>query len=144
MSTLTLFREPRQSSLSRHGLGGFFDSFFDDFTTFPRHAFERTKTYPTTKVNETETGYDVTLIAPGLSNEDFNVSLEGTTLTVSYEATTGGETSLMSYSSFTKTWTVPQGTTENDVHAQYKSGVLTVTVNKLTPDKPTTKSIPVQ
>ena len=130
--------------MSRHGWGGLFDSFFDDFTTFPRHAFERTKTYPTTKVSETETGYDVTLIVPGLSNEDFNVSLEDTTLSVSHEATTGEETRPMSYSSFTKSWTVPQGTTENDVHAQYKSGVLTLTVKKLTPDVPTAKLIPVQ
>ena len=144
MSTLTLFREPRQSSLSRHGWGGLFDSFFDDFTTFPRYALEKTRTHPTTKVNETETGYDVTLIVPGLNNEDFNVSLEGTTLTVLYEAKTEEDGGPMAYSSFAKSWTVPQGTTENDIHAQYKSGVLTLTVKKLAPDKPTTKSIPVQ
>jgi len=136
MSTLTFYREPL-----RRNTGNWFDSFFQDLT-FPRLTTDTT--YPTTKVNETETGYDVTLIAPGLSNEDFNVSLEGTTLAVSYEATTGGESSPMSYSSFTKSWNVPQGTTENDIHAQYKSGVLTLTVKKLAPDKPTTKSIPIQ
>ena len=136
MSTLTFYREPL-----RRNTGNWFDSFFQDLT-FPRLTTDTT--YPTTKVSETEAGYDVTLIAPGLSNEDFNVSLEGTTLTVSHEATTGGEASLVSYSSFTKSWTVPQGTTENDVHAQYKSGVLTLTVKKLTPDVPTAKLIPVQ
>jgi len=59
------------------------------------------------------------------------------------ETKAGEESGPMVYSSFAKSWTVPQGTTENDIHAQYKSGVLTVTVDKLTPDKPTTKSIPV-
>jgi len=143
MSTLTFFREPRHNSLGRQGWGGLFDSFFDDFTTFPRYALEKTKTHPTTKVSETETGYNVTLIVPGLNNKDFNVSLEGATLTVSHETKAGEESGPMVYSSFAKSWTVPQGTTENDIHAQYKSGVLTVTVDKLTPDKPTTKSIPV-
>ena len=136
MSTLTFYREPL-----RRNTGNWFDSFFQDLT-FPRLTADTT--YPTTKVNETETRYDVTLIVPGLNNEDFNVSLEGTTLTVTYEAKAEEDGGPMAYSSFTKSWTVPQGTTENDIHAQYKSGVLTVTVNKLIPDKPTTKSIPVQ
>jgi len=136
MNTFAFYREPL-----RRNTGNWFDSFFQDLT-FPR--FTTDTAYPTTKVNETETGYDVTLIAPGLSNEDFSVSLEGTTLKVSYEAKEGDKTPSMSYSSFAKSWTVPRGTTENDIHAQYKSGVLTLTVQKSTPDEPTTKSIPVQ
>lgn len=129
MSTLTYYRTPLRRNTS-----SWLDSFF---------RLTSDTNYPTAKVNETEETYNISLIAPGLSNEDFNVSLDGTTLSVSCEAQEGEGYSPMTYSSFTKSWTVPRGTTEKDVQAHYKSGVLTLVVNKLASDAPTSKSIPV-
>ena len=103
MSALTLFQQPRQGTLSRNGWGGLFDTFFDDFTSFPRQ-----------------------------------------TLTISYESSTGEGTNAVSYSSFTKSWTLPDGTTEKDISAGYDSGVLTVNVQKTEPVKIPVKTIPVQ
>ena len=140
MSTLTVYRNPK-----RRSTGSLLDSFFHDMT-FPRLSFTdffSEQGYPTTKVAELDNHYDVTLVAPGLDKKDFNVSLEGETLTVSYEAKEDN-TSAMKYSSFSKSWTVPEGTTEKHVHASYKSGVLTLNIQKSNPAKPTAKSIPVK
>ena len=140
MSTLTVYRNPR-----RRATGNWLDSFFHD-VTFPRLGFTdffSDESYPTTKVAELEDHYDITLIAPGLDKKDFNVSLEGKTLTVSYEAKEENN-GAVNYSSFNKSWTVPEGTTEKDIHAHYKSGVLTLNIQKNSPAEPTAKSIPVK
>ena len=39
----------------------------------------------------------------------------------------------------TRSWTVPKGTVAEDIGAEYKDGILTVTVNK-----PTVETIPAQ
>ena len=140
MSTLTVYRNPR-----RRTTGSWLDSFFND-TTFPRLGFTdffASEGYPNTKVVELDNHYDVTVVAPGLDKKDFNVSLEGRTLTVSYEAK-AEDTGTVNYSSFSKSWTVPEGTTEKSIHAHYKSGILTLNIQKSDPAKPTAKSIPVK
>ena len=147
MSTLTLLREPRHNSLSRHGWGGLFDSFFDDFTTFPRTTFGQTfreQSYPTAKVNDLDDRYEINVVVPGLNKGDLNVHLDDQTLTISYESSTGEGTNAVSYSSFTKSWTLPDGTTEKDISAGYDSGVLTVDVKKTEPVKIPVKTIPVK
>ena len=140
MSTLTVYRNPR-----RRTTGNWLDSFFHD-VTFPRLGFTDffgDEAQPTTKVLELENHYDITVVAPGLDKKDFNVSLEGRTLTVSYEAK-AESAGTVNYSSFSKSWTVPEGTTEKSIHAHYKSGILTLNVQKSEPAKPTAKSIPVK
>ena len=140
MSTLTVYRNPR-----RRTTGSWLDSFFND-VTFPRLGFTdffSEEGYPSAKVHELDNHYDITIVAPGLDKKDFNVSLEGRTLTVSYEAK-AEDTGTVNYSSFSKSWTVPEGTTEKSIHAHYKSGILTLSVQKTEPTKPTAKSIPVQ
>ena len=147
MSALTLFQQPRQGTLSRNGRGGFFDSFFDDFTSFPRTTFGQTfreQSYPTAKVNDLDDRYEINVVVPGLNKGDLNVHLDDQTLTISYESSTGEGTNAVSYSSFSKSWTLPDGTTEKDISAGYDSGVLTVNVQKTEPVKIPVKTIPVQ
>tara|TARA_Y100000034_G_scaffold63191_1_gene76446 strand:+ start:347 stop:790 length:444 start_codon:yes stop_codon:yes gene_type:complete len=147
MSALTLFREPQHNGLSRHGLGGIFDSLFDDFAKFPLTTFGQTlkeQRYPTAKVNNLDDRYEINVVVPGLNKGDLNVHLDDQTLTVSYESSTEEGTNAVSYSSFTKSWTLPDGTTEKDIDAGYDSGVLTVNVKKFEPVKTAVKTIPVQ
>tara|TARA_R110000824_G_scaffold52406_2_gene145410 strand:+ start:73 stop:516 length:444 start_codon:yes stop_codon:yes gene_type:complete len=147
MSALTLFQHPRQGTLSRNGWGGLFDSFFDDFTTFPRTTLGQTfreQRYPTAKVNDLEDRYEINVVVPGLNKGDLNVHLDDQTLTISYESSTGEGTNAVSYSSFSKSWALPDGTTEKDISAGYDSGVLTVNVQKTEPVKIPVKTIPVK
>ena len=147
MSALTLFQHPRQTSLSRNTPGRFFDTFFDDFAAFPRSTFGQTfreQRYPTAKVNDLEDRYEINVVVPGLNKGDLNVHLDDQTLTISYESSTGEGTNAVSYSSFSKSWTLPDGTTEKDISAGYDSGVLTVSVQKTEPVKIPVKTIPVK
>ena len=148
MSALTLFRGNGQGILGRQdGWGGLFDPFFDDLVTFPRTTFSKTfreQKYPTAKVNDLSDCYEINVIVPGLNKGDLNVHLDDLTLTISYESSTEEGTNAVSYSSFTKSWTLPDGTTENDISAVYDSGVLTVNVQKTEPVKIPVKTIPVQ
>ena len=137
---LTVYRNPR-----RRTAGNWLDSFFND-VTFPRLGFTdffSEEGYPSTKVLELDNHYDITVVAPGLDKKDINISLEGRTLTVSYEAK-AEDTGTMNYSSFSKSWTVPEGTTEKSIHAHYKSGILTLNVQKSESVKPTAKTISVK
>jgi len=146
MSALTLFQQPRQRNLSRNGRWSF-DTFFDDFTSFPRTTFGQTfreQSYPTAKVNDLEDRYEINVVVPGLNKGDLNVHLDDQTLTISYESSTDEGTNAVSYSSFSKSWTLPDGTTEKDISAGYDSGVLTVSVQKTEPVKIPVKTIPVQ
>ena len=147
MSALTLFQPTRTGTLSRNGRGSLFDTFFDDFMTFPRTTFGQTfreQRYPTAKVNNLEDRYEINVVVPGLNKGDLNVHLDDLTLTVSYESSTGEGTSAVNYSSFTKSWTLPDGTTEKDISAGYDSGVLTVNVKKTDPVEIPVKTIPVK
>jgi HSP20 family protein len=147
MSALTLFQPPHRGTLSRNGWGGLFDTFFDDFTSFPRTTFGQTfreQSYPTAKVNDLDDRYEINVVVPGLNKGDLNVHLDDQTLTISYESSTGEGTNAVNYSSFSKSWTLPDGTTEKDISAGYDSGVLTVNVQKTEPVKIPVKTIPVQ
>ena len=147
MNGLTLFREPRHNGLIRHGWGGLFDSLFGDdwnHTAIGQMIKEQNHNYPTAKVNNLEDRYEINVVVPGLNKGDLNVSLDDQALTISYESSTGEGTNAVNYSSFTKSWTLPDGTTEKDISAGYDSGVLTINVQKTEPVKIPVKTIPVK
>ena len=140
MSTLTLFREP---FLSRSNRGGFFDSIFDDIFDLPQRTMRSNQGVPTTKVDELDDRYEISVIAPGLTKEDIAIALDDRNLTVSFESDTeDGRT--IGYSSFKRAWTVPEGTTEKDIEAEYTSGILSIGVQKHTPKKIPTKTITIK
>jgi len=111
----------------------FIDGFFDSFGNTPARKFDirrRGNAAPTVKQEEDEGSYKLSFAAPGVSKSDFNISLTNNTLTLAYEKATGKQ-DFFKFSSFTRTWTVPDGTTANDINADYIDGVLTLTVNKV-------------
>ena len=152
MSTLTFFREPRLNGLSRnlnrphHRRGSLFDSLLEDLISFPRGTitdFFADQAYPTTKVNNLEDRFEVRVVAPGLTKEDITIALEDRNLTVSFESDTEDERTI-DYSSFKRAWTVPEGTTEKDIEAEYTSGILSIGVQKHTPKKIPAKTITIK
>ena len=124
---------------------------FDDFlvpskrSTFDRDFFHPqifNKATPSIEVYETDEAHVIELAAPGLNRDNLKASLDEGTLTLSYaseEKQEGEKSRKHSFSSFTRSWTVPKGTVAEDIGAEYKDGILTVTVNK-----PTVEIIPAQ
>jgi HSP20 family protein len=72
---------------------------------------------------------------PGLKKEDIHIELKNHTLTLSGERCTEHEEARDRYHRFERTFgtfarsfTVPEGVTENDIHAKYTDGVLELTI----------------
>ena len=117
MSTLI-----RTNTFPTHSL---FDSLFDPFFATATTPIKRTFTTNTHVSNEDDK-YIISVAAPGLDKEDFSISVTDGVLTVSTEKTV----TEFGTSSFTKTWTLPEGTAAEGVVADYKQGILRVTVPK--------------
>ena len=144
MSTLTLFRDPFFNTTRR---GTFFDSFFDDFFDTPKTTMRNAisdRTFPDVRAYDRDDHFEISLVAPGLIKEDFTISLEGRNLTVSFEAGNEEDERTIDYSSFTKSWTLPEGTSEEDIEAEYVSGILTLNISKQSPPETSVKTISIK
>tara|TARA_Y100001938_G_scaffold34970_1_gene48052 strand:- start:529 stop:921 length:393 start_codon:yes stop_codon:yes gene_type:complete len=125
----------RANTFPTHSL---FDSLFDPF--FASATTPIKKTFSTnTHVSDENDKYIISVAAPGLDKEDFNITVTDGVLSVSTEKTV----TEFGTSSFTKTWTLPDGTTIDGVTADYKQGILRVTVPKPEDVVPKTTTIKV-
>ena len=78
-------------------------------------------------MSQTETGYAISVAAPGVSKEDINVNIEANTLTISYTEEETTETSF-ACSSFRRSWRLPEGTDVENITATYHNGILSLSV----------------
>ena len=101
---------------------------------------------PALDVWETESEIVYAVDLPGISEEEISVELADGALTITGERERAREESderfyryERRYGTFSRTVGVPQGVTESDISADYKSGVLEVHVKR--PDQPKPKRI---
>jgi HSP20 family protein len=98
---------------------------------------------PALDVQENKDNYTIRVELPGLRREDIEVGLEDGTLTISGERKTetpneGTEVHRQErfYGKFSRAITLPTAVTADKVKAQYKDGILTVTLAKAEEAKP--------
>jgi HSP20 family protein len=103
---------------------------------------------PALDVWETENEVVYAVDLPGIPEEKISVELDDGALTISAERERAQEESddrfyryERRFGTFSRTVSVPQNITENDISADYKNGVLEVHVKK--PEQPTPKRIQV-
>ena len=84
--------------------------------------------------------YDISLIAPGLEKKDFNITLEGNRITISYDASDNKE-SYAYATKYSKSYTVPADCDIENILASYKNGVMVVSLPKAESAKPRTIKI---
>ncbi|MGD2033846.1 MAG: Hsp20/alpha crystallin family protein [Bacteroidales bacterium] len=92
---------------------------------------------PAVNVEETDKEYRIDVAAPGLEKEDIKVSVEDGVLTISSEQKSEKEENNDSYirrefgySTFCRSFTLPEGTNEEKISAKHKNGVLNVHIPK--------------
>jgi len=124
-------------------LPSLFESFLDDnrvFDIFPDFigTNHMNKGFPAINHKETGKSYEIEIAAPGLSREDFNVSLEDGLLTVSSETESEKNESEdgytyrgFNYSSFSRSFTLPENADGENISAKYESGILKLELPKL-------------
>lgn len=100
---------------------------------------------PAVEISESESVYKVAAECPGMKKEDFSVTLEGSTLTVSGEKREFTETndekegfyhSERRFGRFSRSFTLPVKVEAAKIAAAYQDGVLEVTLPKVPEAQP--------
>ncbi len=122
-------------------LAGWLNDFFarDPFDgSLPNFSATRTSV-PACNIQETADHYQVEMAAPGMSKDDFNITLDGNQLSITSERSEkaeddqGGQYSRreFSYQAFQRTFQLPKGVVDEDkISAKYEDGILRVIVPK--------------
>lgn len=144
--TLVKFKEGRNRDLSR-GFNDVFESVFND-TFMSDRMISRV---PAVNVSETDTEYHIELAAPGLKKEDFKVDLTENVLTISAEKKTEQTESdkkynkrEYSYSSFVRSFALPDSINDEHIEAEYNDGVLRIAVEKMEESKTPSRQIEIK
>jgi HSP20 family protein len=109
-----------------------FEDFFKPWNEwFNAGLLGSTLNVPAVNISETDKSYEVTLAAPGMKKEDFRIDVEGNLLTVSSQKEHREEDSSKkfsrkeySYSSFSRSFNVPQEVNLEKIEARYTDGIL--------------------
>ncbi len=118
----------------------FVDEFFND-SFLPRFLdwgpSYKSSTLPSVNVEETEKEYRIEVAAPGLEKKDMKISVNDGVLTISSEKKNENEETNdhyirreFSYSSFSRSFTLPEGTNSDNISASHKNGVLNISIPK--------------
>ena len=98
---------------------------------------------PSVDINETETEFKIVAECPGMKKEEFTITLEGTTLTLTGEKKEETECKTESayqcerrFGKFTRSFTLPAKVDAKTIGAVYKDGVLEITLPKLPEAQP--------
>jgi len=127
---------------SRYNVANDMDEFFNDFWRWP-FVSRRDTFAPATDIEETDKEYALTFELPGMKKDDIKVSVEDGVLTVSGEKKEKKEeknknlvrTEIQS-GSFSRSFTLPKSVDVSNISADYKDGILTVTLQKREEAKP--------
>jgi len=131
-------------SLTRTRSNEMFPSIFDDFFRSWNERmgssgsnWGRTMTVPAVNISENQNEYIVSVAAPGLKKNDFNIDVEGNMLTISCEKENMEEEDGQrhtrreySYSTFSRSFTLPEDVTKDKIEATYEDGVLRINLPK--------------
>jgi len=125
-------------------ISGDFETLIDAFFNTPlRNTRSEDSFYsvPRANVSKADDGYSIQLAAPGYSRDDFNIIVENNTLTISTTVELSDDvntytTREYSYSGFSRSWSLPKGTTADGISARYDAGILSVVVPTLADGEP--------
>ncbi|UOE47802.1 Hsp20/alpha crystallin family protein [Mucilaginibacter sp. SMC90] len=144
--TLVKFNHNRNNMLMP-GFNDVFDSIFND-TFFNDRMTNRV---PAVNISESGNHYHVELAAPGLKKEDFKLHLDRNQLSVSVEVSADNQDSQKnyskreySYSSFLRSFTLPDSADLNQIEAGYTDGVLSIDIAKREEAKMVRKQIEIK
>lgn len=132
-------------------------SVFDDFFKPWNEWFDngglrgRTMNVPAVNITEHKNEYQVSLAAPGLKKDDFKIDVNGNMLTISSEKEENKEEKdkrftrkEYSYSSFSRSFTLPEEINKEKIEAKYEDGVLKLSLpRKVEAKMPSAKHIAV-
>jgi HSP20 family protein len=130
--TLVKFNRDNGNALMP-GVNDIFESIFND-TFFSDRMVTRV---PAVNISESADHFHIELAAPGLKKQDFKISVDDNQLNISVEQQTENKESNRkynkreySYSSFVRSFTLPELADHSRIDAAYEDGVLKIDVAK--------------
>lgn len=108
---------------------------------------------PAVNIAEDGKNYIVDVVAPGFKKEDFKINVEDDMLTISaeskHESEEGGRGKEYtrreySYSSFTRSFRLPDNAKDDSIAARYNDGVLEITIPKAEEQQKATRQVNVE
>lgn len=128
---------------SHFGFASEIDSFFNDFWRRPFRNGNSDRFLPATDIEETDKEFNLVFELPGMEKKDIKVAVEDGVLTVSgekksrkSEKTDQFVRSEIVSGSFCRSFSLPKTVDVNTISADYKDGLLTVTLAKTEEAKP--------
>lgn len=142
---MALIRKSNWPTLGGSLLSDFFD---DDRLTSPWLR----GSLPAVNVKEMDKSFEVEVAAPGFNKKDFSISVDNGLLTVSAEIKQEKEQKEdnytrreFGYTSFSRSFSLPVNTNEEDIKAKYEDGILKLSIAKKNqPEAKTKKAIDVK
>jgi HSP20 family protein len=131
--------ETKALSKAKAGLPSFFNKsgWVDKFFDLPLDVdfnFSRALSVPAINVKETEHEYKLSIAAPGLDKDDFDIQVHHGMMTISAEKEENKNADdkynrrEYNYSSWTRSFTLPEDAVDGKISAEYKNGELKIEV----------------
>ncbi|RZS93850.1 Hsp20/alpha crystallin family protein [Aquimarina brevivitae] len=122
----------------------FMENFFDDEWYGQKNMIDTGTKVPAINIRELDDNFEIQVAAPGMNEDDFDISIENSTLTIAVEKRTSSETKEedkytrreFNYTSFSRSFTLPDTVLEDEITAEYDQGVLTLAIPKKEEAKP--------
>jgi HSP20 family protein len=134
-----------------YGVNPFFNDVFDTILNDTFLGDKLVSRVPAVNIAETENEFQIELAAPGLKKEDFKINLDKNVLSVSTEkkAESVDEGKKFSkreynYTSFVRSFTLPETVDHSKIDAEYADGILKLIVAKREEAKFQTREIAVK
>ncbi len=128
---------------------GLFNDLLQDFSLPQKWESDFSK--PKVNIRETNNAYEVELVAPGISKEDFKINIDKNLLTISYdvkekknEETDKFIKKEFATQSFKRTFTLDEKIQAENINAKYDNGILKLQLPKKEAVKVSPKEIAVQ
>ena len=141
----TLVNVPKNGNLANVNSGltfptwsNWIDSFFtNDLPSVFTSNFNTGMTLPKVNIRETSDAYFVDMAVPGLKKSDFHIDLDNQLLSISTEVKEENEHKEdnytrreFGYSSFKRTFTLPESVDDGKIDAKYVDGILSIHLPK--------------
>ncbi len=127
-------------TITRRTYSPFFSSIFDD-DLFPVST-NRTSSMPAVNIKENDKNFTLELAVPGMDKKDLKIDINEDVLTIASESKNESEENRdgykrkeFSYSSFCRSFYIPENVNREKIEASYKDGILSVELPKMEEDK---------
>ncbi len=146
MSTQALTKAPNRMPTVFDDLFKPWNEWFDNSS-----ILTRTMNIPAVNIAEIKDKYEVSLAVPGMKKDDFKIDVDGNMLSISSEKEEKTEEKdkkftrkEYNYSSFSRSFSLPEEVNQDKIEAKYEEGVLKISLPRnQQASKPTAKKIAV-